>query len=97
MIHRLLAVALLVALFTGSAFANDIDRHGSYTDKSSGTAAEKCKNFGGTDDNRTACTDWCTSYTAANAGASCKCDEGACLVADATAAPIAAAAPAMAH
>jgi len=79
MIHRLLAVAFVVALFAASASASDIDRHGTFTERgASGAAAEKCKNFIGTDDNRSACTDWCHDYTAANAGASCARDDGAC-------------------
>ncbi len=86
-------VALLVALFAPVASAYDIDRHGTFTEKgASGAVAEKCKNFVGTDDNRSACTDWCSNYITANAGASCACDDGAC--ADAPAAPVAAAAPA---
>lgn len=94
MIHRVLVVALVVSLFAVSASASDIDRHGTFTEKgASGAAAERCKNFIGTDDNRSACTDWCHDYTAANAGASCECDEGACL--DAPSVP--AAAPLNAH
>ena len=79
MIHRLLAVAFVIALFAGSVFAMDIDRHGSYTEKSaSGAVAAKCKDFKGTDDNRGHCTDWCSEYLASNAGNSCNCDEGSC-------------------
>jgi hypothetical protein len=92
MIHRVLVVALLVALFATTASAIDIDRHGTYTEGPAGAAVSKCKNFGGTDDNRGNCTDWCTTYTTANASASCACDEGACP--DAPPAPVAAAAPA---
>jgi len=96
MIHRVLAVAFVVALFAGSAFASDIDRHGNYTEGAAGAAVAKCKNFIGTDDNRGHCTDWCSSYTAANAGATCSCDEGACP--DAPVAPVAAAAgPVVSH
>ena len=79
MLHRLLTVALVLGLFAASAFATDIDRHGNYTEKSaSGAATSKCKDFGGTDDNRGHCTDWCTEYLAANAGTSCTCDDGTC-------------------
>jgi hypothetical protein len=96
MIHRVLAVAVVLAMFAAPAFAVDIDRHGTFTEKSaSGAVAEKCKNFVGTDDNRGDCTDWCTTYTSANAGATCACEEGAC--AEAAAAPLAAAAPATAQ
>ena len=95
MIHRLMVVAVVVALFTGVASATDIDRHGTFTEVGA-SAAAKCKNFVGTDDNRSACTDWCSSYIAANTGASCACDEGACTEAE-PAAPMAAAAPAPAH
>jgi len=96
MVHRLLAVAFVLAVLVGSASATDIDRHGSFTEKGvSAGAAAKCKNFSGTDDNRSACTDWCSSYTAANADASCACDDGACPDA-VIVAPQAAAAPATA-
>ncbi len=96
MVRRLLAVSLLLMFSVGSAFAMDIDRHGDYTAKdASGVVARKCKNFSGTDDNRGNCTDWCSGYTATNAGATCACDEGTC--ADEPAAPLAAAAPASAH
>jgi hypothetical protein len=97
MIRRVLAIAFLGAFFAGSAFAgSDIDRHGTYSEKdASGAAVLKCKTFSGTDDNRGACTDWCTTYTTANAGATCACDEAACP--EAAPAPPAAAAPATAH
>lgn len=94
MIRRILATAFLVGLLTGSAFAADIDRHGNYTEKdASGVAAEKCRNFSGTDDNRSHCADWCSAYIAANASTTCECDDGACPP-DAPIAPQAAAAPA---
>jgi hypothetical protein len=78
MTHRVLAAAIVIALFAGPAFATDIDRHGNYTEGTAGAAATKCKNFTGTDDNRGNCTDWCSTYTTANAGTTCNCDEGAC-------------------
>jgi hypothetical protein len=94
MIRRILVVAFLFAIFTGSAFAADIDRHGNYTEKdASGAAADKCKNFSGTDDNRSPCMDWCSAYKTADPTAACSCDDGACPP-DATIAPQAAAAPA---
>jgi hypothetical protein len=93
MIRRVLAIAFLGAFFVGSAAAgSDIDRHGTYSEKNaSGAAVLKCKTFSGTDDNRGACTDWCTTYTTANADATCACDESACPEAPPT--PQAAAAP----
>ena len=57
-----------------------------------GVVARKCQTFKGTDDNRSACTDWCSTYLASNAGNTCACDDGACP--DAVPAPQAAAAPA---
>jgi hypothetical protein len=97
MIHRLLVVLAVVTLTAGIASATDIDRHGTFTGAGASAAAQ-CKNFVGTDDNRSACTDWCSSYIAGNTGASCSCDEGACPEAEAEpAAPMAAAAPATAH
>jgi hypothetical protein len=95
MIYRLLVIAFVVALFTGIALANDIDRHGTFTEVGA-SAATKCKNFVGTDDNRSACADWCSSYLAANTGTSCACDDGACPDA-VPEVPMAAAAPAPAH
>jgi hypothetical protein len=95
MLHRLLAVASLVAIFAAPAFAIDIDRHGNYTEGAAGAAVAKCKNFSGTDDNRGACTDWCSTYTTANASASCACDEGACP--DEAPAPVAASAGPVTH
>jgi hypothetical protein len=92
MIHRVLAVAVVLALSAAPAFAFDIDRHGTFT--TAAGAAPQCKNFVGTDDNRGHCTDWCSDYTTANAGASCSCDEGACPDEPAAAAPAAAPAPA---
>jgi hypothetical protein len=94
MIRRLLAVCLVLALSAGSAFAADIDRHGDYTSKdAAGVSSQKCKSFVGTDDNRSACTDWCSNYIAANSDASCSCDDGACASEDSPPA----AAPATAH
>jgi len=94
MIRRVLAICLLLASCAGLAFASDIDRHGDFTSKdASGAVAQKCKNFVGTDDNRSACTDWCSTYLAANSDATCNCDDGACATADAPPA----AAPATAH
>ncbi len=96
MIHRVLAVAIVLALFAAPAFAVDIDRHGTFTVAgASATTAAKCKNFTGSDDNRGNCTDWCSTYTAANAGTTCDCDEGACP--DEPAAPAAAPAGPVAH
>jgi len=92
--RRLLAISLLLALSAGPALATDIDRHGDFTSKdAAGATAQKCKSFVGTDDNRSACTDWCSNYLAANSDASCNCDEGACTSED----PPSAAAPATAH
>jgi len=93
MLHRLMVAAVVVLLLAPVASATDIDRHGTFTQAGApASAAAKCKNFVGTDDNRSNCTDWCSSYTEANAGTSCTCDEGACP--DEPAAP---AAPAAAH
>ena len=92
--RRLLAISLLLALSAGPALAADIDRHGDFTSKdAAGVTAQKCKSFVGTDDNRSACTDWCSSYVAANSGATCNCDDGACASEDAPPAM----APATAH
>jgi len=93
MIYRLMLITAALVLSAGIASATDLDRHGTFTEAGAAAgAAAKCKNFIGTDDNRSHCTDWCSSYTAANAGTSCTCDEGACAEPEAPAA-----APAAAH
>jgi hypothetical protein len=95
MIRRVLTIGLLMGFFAAPALAMDIDRHGDFTAKdAAGVASKQCKNFIGTDDNRTACSDWCSTYLGANAGTTCNCDEGACTP---ESAPIAAAAPAAAQ
>jgi len=94
MIRRVLAIGMLIGFFAAPAFSMDIDRHGDFTAKNAaGVASQQCKNFIGTDDNRTACSDWCSTYLAANSGTTCVCDESACPEAPA---PMAAA-PAAAH
>ena len=102
MIRRALAVSFLATFFAASALAGvDVPRHGTYTEKdASGAAAQKCKTFEGSDDNRTDCTDWCNTYSTANAGAACVCDEGACsdaIAPQADAAPAAVPPPPAAH
>jgi hypothetical protein len=99
MIRRVLAVVFFASFFAASALAGtDIDRHGTYTEKgASGAAAQKCKTFAGSDDNRTDCADWCTAYLTANAETTCACEEGACsdaILPQAAAAPAPAPAPA---
>ena len=37
-----------------------------------------CKGFYGTDDNRTACNDFCGKYRTDNEGATCACSDGKC-------------------
>ena len=76
MIRRALSLGLFFAILAGSAMAADIDRHGTYNE--AGASATKCKDFIGTDDNRTACVDWCSKWMEANADTKCSCDEGAC-------------------
>lgn len=68
--------AAIIALAASLAFAADIDRHASYTETAGGPTA--CKEFVGSDDNRTDCQDWCTAWAASHQGASCSCDDGNC-------------------
>ncbi|HEY6394507.1 MAG TPA: hypothetical protein VIX12_03750 [Candidatus Binataceae bacterium] len=74
----LLAAGLVVAL-SGVVYALDRDRHADYTDPSAAAdATAQCKGFYNTDDNLTACQDWCEQYKSQHEGASCKCDDSKC-------------------
>jgi hypothetical protein len=75
---RLLMSAAFVVALVSIASAVDIDRHATYSDPKTPNAAAQCKGFYGTDDNRTACDDWCTQFRSANVGADCQCDDGKC-------------------
>jgi hypothetical protein len=69
----LFAIALV-----GIAFAADRDRHASFTDPKAPSAAAQCKGFYGTDDNLSACNDFCGKYRDENQGSTCACDDGKC-------------------
>jgi len=76
--RKLVLSALFVVAVAGMAWAADYDRHASFTDPKTPNAPAQCKGFYGTDDNLTACNDFCTQLRADNAGATCGCDEGKC-------------------
>jgi hypothetical protein len=76
--RRLLMAAVFMVAIAGIAGAVDIDRHATFNDPKAPSTAPQCKGFYGTDDNRTACDDWCTQFRTAHAGADCQCAEGKC-------------------
>jgi hypothetical protein len=77
--RKIIMSGLFAIAIVGLAFAADRDRHANYTDpKAPAAAAALCKGFYGTDDNLSACNDWCGEFRTSNAGASCACDEGKC-------------------
>ncbi len=70
----LFAVAVVGLAYAGS----DHDRHADFSNPKTPTAAPGCKGFYGTDDNLTACSDFCGQYRTDNPGATCDCDDGKC-------------------
>jgi hypothetical protein len=76
--RKIMVSGLFAIAIVGIAFAADRDRHASYTDPKAPTAAAQCKGFYGTDDNLTACSDFCGTWRTANEGATCACDDGKC-------------------
>lgn len=68
--------AAIIMVAATMAFAADIDRHASYTETAGAKAV--CKEFVGSDDNRTECQDWCAKWTSSHEGGSCSCDDGNC-------------------
>jgi len=76
--RKILLLCVFVFTFAGVAGALDLDRHATIADPKSPSAPAQCKAFYGTDDNRTACDDFCSQYRTQNAGADCRCDEGKC-------------------
>jgi hypothetical protein len=76
--RKLILLAVLALMFAGIAGAVDLDRHATISDPKTPNAPTQCKGFYGTDDNRTACNDFCSQYRTQNQGADCRCDEGKC-------------------
>jgi hypothetical protein len=79
--RRLVVSVGLVVALAGLAWSADIDRHASFSEPNNANASQ-CKGFYGTDDNLTACNDFCTQFRTDNQGAPCKCDEGKCATDD---------------
>ena len=75
--RKLLVSAAFAIALLGVAWAADRDRHASFTDPKTPETAQ-CKGFYGTDDNLTACNDFCAQYRTDNSGAACSCDDGKC-------------------
>ncbi len=87
--RKLILSGLFAAALVGTAYAaNDRDRHANFTDgkvaaaTTAKDAPAECKPFYGTEDNLSACNDWCGQYKTENAGATCTCDEGKCAADD---------------
>lgn len=76
--RKFIVSGLFAIALVGLAFAADIDRHADFSNPKAQPAAAGCKGFYGTDDNRTACDDFCGKYRTDNEGASCDCAEGKC-------------------
>jgi hypothetical protein len=75
--RKMIMSGLFVIAFVGVAFAIDRDRHADYSNPKA-PAAPQCKSFSGTDDNLTACNDFCGQWRTDNQGATCACDDGKC-------------------
>jgi len=75
---KVFLLTVFVLTFVGVAGAVDLDRHATIADPKNPSAPAQCKGFYGTDDNRTACADFCSQYRTQNAGGDCRCDEGKC-------------------
>ena len=75
--RKLLVSAAFAIALLGVAWAADRDRHASFTDPKTPETTQ-CKGFYGTDDNLTACNDFCAQYRTDNSGAACACDDGKC-------------------
>ncbi len=80
--QRIIMSGLFAIALVGLAFAMDIDRHADFSNPKAQPAAAGCKGFYGTDDNRTACDDFCGQYRSANEGSTCACTEGKCAADD---------------
>ena len=76
--RKIIMSGVFVFAMVGLASATDRDRHANYSDPKAPTAAQLCKGFYGTDDNLTACNDFCTQIKTASEGATCACDDGKC-------------------
>jgi len=77
--RKIIMSGLFAIAIVGLALAADRDRHANFTDaKASPAGVAQCKGFYGTDDNLSACNDWCGQYRTSNEGATCACDEGKC-------------------
>jgi hypothetical protein len=76
--RKMIMTGLFAIAVAGLAFAADRDRHADISNPKTPTAAAQCKGFYGTDDNLTACTDFCGKYRTDNDGATCDCTDGKC-------------------
>lgn len=81
--RKIIVSGIFLIAVAGLAYAADRDRRANYTDpKAAGAAQAQCKGFYGTDDNLSACNDFCNQWTAAHEGSTCACDDGKCAADD---------------
>ncbi len=76
--RKIIMTGLFAIAAVGLAFAADRDRHANFSDPKAPSAVAQCKGFYGTDDNLTACNDFCGQWRSSNEGGTCACDEGKC-------------------
>jgi hypothetical protein len=76
--RKIIMSGLFAIAVVGLAYAADRDRHADFSNPKTPTAPAGCKGFYGTDDNLTACSDFCGQYRTDNAGATCDCNDGKC-------------------
>jgi len=76
--RKMIMTGLFAIAVAGLAFAADRDRHADFSNPKGPTAAAQCKGFYGSDDNLTACTDFCGKFRSDNDGATCDCTDGKC-------------------
>ena len=76
--RKIIMSGLFAIAVVGLAFAADRDRHADFSSPKTPTAAAGCKGFYGSDDNLTACTDFCGKFRTDNDGATCDCTDGKC-------------------
>jgi hypothetical protein len=81
--RKIIMSGLFAIAVVGIAVAADRDRHAAYSDPKAAAGAQAlCKGFYGSDDNLSACNDFCGQWKTANEGSTCDCDDGKCATDD---------------
>jgi len=75
--RKIIMSGLFAIAVVGLAYAADRDRHADFSVPKTHTVPG-CQGFYGTDDNLTACTDFCGQYRSDNQGSTCECSDGKC-------------------